>query len=757
MRWTYLLLIHLAILSGLASCNQSESQEGNHASHDHSGAILEGPTCKPAEQNEETKAMVSRLRTIAENPDIGEMWHQNQKLAQFLDVRISEAKTPNERIPLIFQAGVQWLNAGDYNKSIFLFNSVVDLLERYRVRMDPKPARSFYEMLALANLRKGEIENCVSNHQPLSCLIPLDPAAQHQIRTGSETARDLYLKLLVEDKNDLQTRWLFNIAHMTLGSYPQDVPTSLLIPEEKFASEYPLPAFTDKAMEAGVAVNEISGGCVMDDFNQDGLLDLLVTSYGLTDQVRLFLNAGNGKFTDKTLEAGLDGIVSGLNALQADYNNDGFLDVLILRGAWLGKSGKHPNSLLKNNGDGTFSDVTASAGLLTYHPTQTASWADFNLDGWVDLYIGNESTEGNPHPGELFVNQQDGTFIEAAEAYGLSARVFAKGCVWGDYNNDSYPDLFVSNLLGDNLLFENKGKAGNFHFEEVAARAGVQKPTFSFPCWFWDYNNDGLLDLYVNSFNINDFTVASGKVAADYLGLPVETEYSCLYQNTGKGTFKNVTEDARLKRVLYTMGSNFGDVDNDGYADFYAATGTPDFRSIFPNRMFRNESGNFFQDVTTAARVGHIQKGHGVAFGDIDNDGDQDLYVVLGGSYAGDNYMNALYENPGTPKNNWITLELKGTTSNKSAIGAKIQVTGTTPDGQTRQIFAIVSSGGSFGASSLRQEMGLGTINQLTEVRIEWPFPNSVSTLKNLQINRYYRVTEGDENATMIRQPSFDL
>ena len=746
----------ILIISACDSQSGESSENPDVHAHHHASNGVSASSGQAAEQDEETKAMVSRLRAIADNPDIGEMWHQNRKMAEFLDSRIAAAKTPQERVPLVFQSGLQWLNAGDFDRSIFLFGSVVDLLDRYRLKMEPKAARSFYEMLALANLRKGEIENCVANHQALSCIIPLDPSAQHQLRTGSQKAADIYMKMLIEDKSDLQTRWLYNIAHMTLGSYPQEVPTHLLIPEEVFASDYSLPAFPDKAMKAGVAVNEISGGCIMEDFNNDGLLDLFVTSYGLRDQARLFVNTGDGNFQERTAEAGLNGIVSGLNVLQADYNNDGFIDILILRGAWLGKSGKHPNSLLRNNGDGTFSDVTSAAGLLSYHPTQTASWADVNLDGWIDLFIGNESTESNPHPGELFINQQDGTFKEAAADYGISVNVYAKGSVWGDYNNDGYPDLFVSNLTGDNLLFENKGPAAGFKFEERAAAAGVQHPDHSFPCWFWDFNNDGLLDIYVNSFDINDFNFASAKVAADYLGLPVETDYSCLYQNMGDGTFKNVTTEKGLDKVLYTMGSNFGDIDNDGYLDFYAATGTPDFRSIFPNRLFRNDQGKLFQDVTTAAKVGHIQKGHGVAFGDVDNDGDQDIYVVLGGSYSGDNFMNALYENPGNT-NNWISLQLEGVMSNKSAIGAKIKITGVNPVGEKIVTHHVVNSGGSFGASSLRLEIGLGTINKIEEITINWPFENSVSVLKDLQINRFYKIVEGENKGRLLTLPSFNL
>jgi tetratricopeptide (TPR) repeat protein len=732
--------------------NQNAGKDHDHSQHDHSAMSMDG---KAAEQDEETKAMVRRLQVIANNPDPGEMWHQNEKLARALDIKIQQSQSLEERLPYIFQSGLQWLNAGNYDKSIFLFGSVIDLIERGKIRLNEQSTRQFYEMLAISHLRKGEIENCLQNHSALSCIIPLDPSARHQLKTGSEKALEYYQDILFLNPNDLQSRWLLNIAHMTLGTYPEQVPPEWLIPESVFASERAQAPFVDKAMEAGLAVNDISGGCILDDFNQDGLLDVIATSYGLSDQVHYFVNQGNGKFADKTLEAGLQGIVSGLNTLQADYDNDGDLDFLILRGAWLGRSGKHPNSLLRNNGDGTFSDVTESAGLLSYHPTQSASWADFNLDGWLDLFIGNESTTDNYHPSELYLNQQDGSFKEVASEYNMEVNAFVKGCVWGDYNNDGNPDLFISNLTGKNLLFENQGKENGFKFVEKAKEAGVQLPEFSFPCWFWDFNNDGWLDIYVNSYNTKDFNNASAKVAADYLGQAVETEYSCLYQNRGNGTFANVTKSVNLEKVLYTMGCNFGDIDNDGFPDFYASTGTPDFRSVFPNRLFRNYAGRSFQDVTTPAKVGHIQKGHGVAFGDVDNDGDQDIYVVLGGSYSGDNFMNALFENPGVKGNNWLYLQLEGVRSNKSAIGARVRVTGTQANGISRTVHTVVNSGASFGASTLRQEIGLGQIETITEVVVEWPIENSTNTYTGLSVNRMYKLVEGNEQPAELSLSSF--
>ncbi len=143
----------------------------------------------------------------------------------------------------------------------------------------------------------------------------------------------------------------------------------------------------------------MSGGVIIDDFNNDGYLDIVTSCWGLEESMHYYRNNGDGTFTDLSKESGLSEIKGGLNIIQADYNNDGFTDILVLRGAWLKELGRQPSTLLRNNGNGTFTDVTVEAGLLSLHPTQTAVWGDFNNDGWLDLFIGNETTDADhPHP-----------------------------------------------------------------------------------------------------------------------------------------------------------------------------------------------------------------------------------------------------------------------------------------------------------------------------------------------------------------------
>ncbi|MCC7297750.1 MAG: VCBS repeat-containing protein, partial [Bacteroidia bacterium] len=196
-------------------------------------------------------------------------------------------------------------------------------------------------------------------------------------------------------------------------------------------------------------VDGLAGGSVIEDFNNDGLLDIFCTSYGLSDQCRLFFNNGEGGFNEVTESAQLKGITGGLNAKQADYDNDGFTDILILRGAWLDKGGEFPNSLLHNNGDGTFSDVTFQAGMVNFRPTETAAWADFDLDGLLDVFVANENNPQNQYPCELWRNNGNGTFTDIAKELGIDGNFgFVKGVNISDFNNDGLPDLYLSVLAG---------------------------------------------------------------------------------------------------------------------------------------------------------------------------------------------------------------------------------------------------------------------------------------------------------------------
>jgi tetratricopeptide (TPR) repeat protein len=729
----------------LHSCEQTEKKTNKqyaHAVHEYAEK-----TKSPVFLDASTKAMAEELRAIAQDPTNEDMWYLNAKKAKKYEAQRPQLQNqPGPWIITTFQAAFQWLNAGNYDRSISLMNSLFEYLKKNNIDLPAPQFSTLKEIHAIAYMRKGEIENCLENHNAYSCLLPISGPGQHENRSGSTDAISIYEELLKNDPNNLQNKWLYNIAQMTLGNYPDKVAADKRIDPKVFKSEATLEKFMDVAMDLGVAVNDISGSVILEDFNNDHYLDIMVSSYGLEDQLKYFENDKKGGFSDKTNEAGLLGLWSGLNMVQADYNNDGLIDVLVLRGGWMGGEGLHPNSLLKNEGNGKFRDVTKEVGVYSKYPTQTASWGDYNNDGHIDLFIANESTRSVTAFCELFHNNGDGTFTEKAAALGLNKQGFYKGCSWGDVNQDGWPDLYLSNIVGSNVLMLNDGKGTSF--TDIAGQSNTTEPNNSFPCWFFDYNQDGLEDIFVSGFDVQQFESAAGEVAKDYLGIKTQAEKPRLYRNNGNNTFTDVSAVAKVDKVLYTMGCNVGDLNNDGYPDFYAATGTPDFRALIPNRMFLNDGGKEFKDVTTAGGFGHLQKGHGVAFGDLDSDGDQDVYAVLGGSYQGDNFMNALFQNPGTD-GHFLTLKLEGTTANKAAIGALVKTVVETGKGE-KAFYQRVRSGGSFGANTLRIEQGVGAATAIKQVEVFWPGNSEAEVFQGFDIDGFYMLKEGGGQAIKV-------
>lgn len=662
-----------------------------------------------------------RDRSSTENLYIGPAFHARER--KQLEMLPADAPAAHRGRLHLF-VGKDELRLGNNQRA------VEHLLKAYELS-DKSLVQPVFQ-LAVAHLRLGETQNCLAHRNAESCILPIRGGGVHQDQSGAREAIK-YLKVVLDRQpKHIAARWLLNLAYMTVGEYPEKVPPKFLVPPERFESEQEFPRFRDIAPKLGLNTVGLSGGAIADDFDNDGWLDIVVSDWNPGAQLRYFRNNGDGSFTERTVEAGLGGLFGGLNLIQADYDNDGDLDIYVLRGAWLEKAGRHPNSLLQNDGEAHFRDVTFEAGLGEHHyPTQTAAWADYDNDGDLDLYVGNES-----FPCQLFRNNGDGTFTDAADAAGVTNDDVAKAVVWGDYDGDRYPDLYVSNFGGPNRLYHNKGDGT---FRDLAPGASVTYPFKSFPAWFWDFNNDGNLDLFVSAYErrVED-------VAAYYLDLPaMETEPDSLYQGDGMGSFDEVGFDVGLNHITQPMGSNFGDLDNDGFLDFYLGTGYPEYEGLMPNLLFRNVGGARFVDVTTAAGLGHLQKGHGVAFADFDHDGDQDIFAELGGAYAGDVFGNALFENPGFG-NHWLLVKLVGVTSNKSAIGVRIRAD-ILEGGKQRSIYRWVNSGGSFGANPLRQHLGLGPAAVLQSLEIYWPTSDRTQVFQDVEINQFIVVTEGRE------------
>lgn len=637
--------------------------------------------------------------------------------------------------------GLHELNIGNSQEAVEHLAAACDLMPEIESKnlasISPSAKANLLLLCGVAYLRLGEDENCVHCTDGLSCILPIAKSAVHQKRTGSEQAIKYFKQTLEVDPREPSAAWLMNVAAMTLGEYPQGVPDQYRIPESRFVSKQEFPRFPNISFDLGMDTLSHAGGLIADDFNGDDLLDVLVSSWNPGGQIRLFLNQGDGSFTDKTDDSNLIGITGGLNLVHADYDNDGDLDVYVLRGAWLEASvGRHPNSLLQNDGTGRFTDVTFAVGLgEIHHPTQTAGWADFDLDGDLDLYVGNEKTQS-----ELFRND-GGRFTEIAKEAGVTNdRGFAKAVAWGDFDGDRWPDLYVSNLGQDNVLFQNN-RDGTF--TEIARRKGVHRPTDSFASWFWDHDNDGDLDLFVGSYS-----VGVKFVALDYFGMATLTEKDCLYENDGKGNFKQVGSQRGLDSVTQPMGCNYGDLDNDGFLDFYLGTGYPGYDGLMPNVMYRNQAGKGFQDVTFSGGFGHLQKGHGVAFADYDHDGDQDVFAELGGAYGGDAFHNALFQNPGFG-NHWLKVRLVGQQSNRCALGAMLKVT-FEDGGQTRSVYRQVSAGSSFGGNPLRVELGLGQATQVQELAVHWPQSDIRQTFTDLDVDQFVVITENESELQQV-------
>lgn len=607
----------------------------------------------------------------------------------------------------------------------------------------PPAALPLTAALGIAYLHKSEMENGVYRDPGDRCLRPMLPENAFSKREDSEQAISYFSKYLIQKPDDLEIRWLLNFAYMTMGEYPQKVPPEYLIPPSVFKSREDVGRFRDVAHQAGLDPFEMAGGLIVDDFENNGRFDIVISSYDGCAPLRYFHNNGDGTFTEQAAKAGLADQLGGLNIIQADYNNDGCLDILILRGAW--QPVPQRKSLLRNNCDGTFTDVTAAAGLaVPSYDTQAAVWLDINNDGLLDLFVANENG-----PAQLFLNKGDGTFVDIAESAGiLDPTMYPKGVAAADYDNDGYPDIYVSNFSGSNYLYHNNH---DNTFTEVAQQAGVPGPGRGFATWFFDFDNDGWPDLFVTSYFASlDETVRT------YLELPHNATTLKLYKNMKDGTFRDVTSEVGLDKVFMPMGANFGDIDNDGFLDIYLGTGVPSYAALAPNVLLRNHDGKYFVDVTASSGTGDWHKGHGVAFADLDNRGDEDLIAEMGGATPGDAHALRVFENPGHG-NDWISLKLVGVKTNRSAIGARIKVTVENKGQGVRSIYRTVGSGGSFGASPLQQHIGLGKDARITDLEIWWPTSNTRQHFSNVGKDQFLEIKEFSQDYVKLDRRPYRL
>lgn len=496
------------------------------------------------------------------------------------------------------------------------------------------------------------------------------------------------------------------------------------------------------------------GGVALFDYNNDGLPDIFFTngaaipSLEKTDPSyynRLYRNNGDGTFTDVTESAGLKGIGYSMGVAAGDYDNDGFVDLYI--------TGVNRNQLFHNNGDGTFTDVTDKAGVGGIVPnlgkawSVAAGWFDYNNDGLLDLFVVNYLNydiktakhcvaQGLPAycspveflgtPNILYRNNGDGTFTDVSEQSHISQYVGkGMGLAFGDYDNDGFTDIFVSNDSLQNYLLHNNGDGT---FSEVGIMAGVAYNGFGdaiagMGADFRDIDNDGKPDIFE--------TAMFGE------GFP-------LYKNLGDGQFQDVTGTAGLtvfSSRLTAWGTGVFDFDNDGYKDLFTANSDILDNSMelahrpfpLPNGLFRNKGSLTFDDLSLKAGPSFsVPAPHrGAAFGDLNNDGKIDIVTsVLNGPPE-------VMMNRTSNKNHWIILKLNGVKSNRDGLGTKVKIT-TSLGSQYNQATTAV---GYSSSSDKRVHFGLGTTTVIDRIELAWP-SGVKQVLTNVKADQILTVTE---------------
>jgi FG-GAP-like repeat/ASPIC and UnbV len=649
------------------------------------------------------------------------------RAAERMTTQLEDARGDDQKlIPLLFMRAAFMNYEGEAAQAYQILDELRSMVSRSERRArDASGTLDFFQ--GVTAMRIGENENCIMCRGESSCILPIAAAAIHTKPDGSRRAIKHFTDYLTRFPDDVGVRWLLNLAHMTLGEYPDKVdPRYRLDLGRYFHSEFDIGKFRDVGHLVGVNRFNQAGGAIMEDFDNDGLLDLAVTSWDPTQPMAYYRNAGDGTFEDRSSKAGISDQLGGLVCYQADYDNDGLMDIFIPRGAWLHWPIRP--SLLRNAGAGVFKDVTRDAGLLDPGNSHTASWGDYDNDGWLDLFMGCEKQTNR-----LYHNRGNGTFEEVAAKAGVQGdkSLFCKGSAWIDYDNDNYPDLYLNNLNDVGRLYHNDRDG---RFTEVTTSMGIDGPREGFSCWAWDFDNDGWLDIFGNCADRTLNGVVQG-----ILGQPDGLHHGRLYRNRRGEGFDDMTTEAGLDMAFAPMGSNFADFDNDGWLDFYLATGEPSLATLVPNRMFKNVDGKRFAEITASSGTGHLQKGHAVACGDWDRDGDVDMFVETGGATNGDRYHNVLFQNPGQG-NHSLTVKLVGKKTNRAAIGARIKVVtaGETP----LTVHRHVTSGSSFGANTLQQTIGLAKAQQVATLEIHWPTSNTTQVFRNISADQAIEVTE---------------
>jgi hypothetical protein len=312
------------------------------------------------------------------------------KMIEQLDEEMRRSTlTPSQKLAATFMKATVLNYEGEPKKAYAVLEQIRSELEQ-----NPSAAQTtLYTVIYLqgvTSLRRGENENCIMCRGESSCILPISQAAIHIHPNGSRQAIHHFMEYFEEFPDDLAVRWLLNVAHMTLGKHPTGVDPRFVVSLDHYLkNEFNIGKFHDIGHKIGVISFTQAGGAIMDDFDNDGLLDLVTTTFDPTSSINIYRNNGKGTFDNQTSTSGVSNQYGGLNCVQTDYNNDGYLDIFVIRGAWL----SHPMrpSLLRNNKDGTFTDVTDESGLMYPANSIAAQWADYDNAGWICLSAARNS------------------------------------------------------------------------------------------------------------------------------------------------------------------------------------------------------------------------------------------------------------------------------------------------------------------------------------------------------------------------------
>ena len=604
------------------------------------------------------------------------------------------------------------------DRSIDLIEKVIDDLLPYSNEESAALFLMGNSMSRRGNFREAiryytqELERNITLEQRMAALREMG-AAYYRLGEYQDAARKFYEATQL--RNNGVDQWLLHVAMSQIPGPRPPLPSGVLFPEEEpkiDAANPPLLGFEDIAPRLGIHDLNGNGTAAWGDIDGDGDEDLIVAGSGVF--LRVYRNDGS-KFTEVTGVVGLANVPSGYSLNLVDYDNDGWPDLYLSLNGWSGPMA----NLLFHNEHGKFANVSKQSGLDDPGSGFVSVWGDLDNDGWIDVVIANGVLNEGSVP-EIYRNNRNGTFTKMTAAAGIHEppSFGAIGAALGDYDKDGRVDILINGRgTAPNRLYHNDG---NLRFTEVAQRAGIlQPPHNGFVCFFFDYNNDGWPDILTTSLAPWDATVEGlRKGYSPANARAIHPDASRLFRNNKNGTFSDVTFDAKLYYPTGTMGAGVADLDNDGYLDVYLGTGDPQISRLEPNRLFQNLGSGSFSDVTNLAgfaRPGN--KGHGVAFIDLDQDGALDIFAQLGGHYPGDHTYDALYHNLKAAGNHWLEIDLKGVRSNRNAIGAQI-----TAKAGDLVVYREVKGSEGFGAtSSFRQHLGLGKGTKVDVLEVRWP------------------------------------